>query len=269
MESDAQKNKPSGHWYVLPSYTASFPNKSTVPACPECKTTKFVASMVDIDSALTSIVCCENGHSWLPSELIDLHLTDAVAAEKYSGEAAGKVIDMWVQEFWTEAKESTDRAFAILTGSILDELLTLMLCAFSIDENQIKDRLLDPGRPLGTFGSKIDACYFFGMISEKDKLALHLIRKIRNDFAHKLLNLSFEDDVIKSRIHTLASILEIKIQCEPIRSHFERCVSLIRTSLLTKITLVKRCAMMPDDPSNSMLKRQAATHKRGDSDLSR
>lgn len=250
-------------WYVLPAYVASFPDKADVPSCPECKTTKFVAALVDEEDATTSWVCCENGHAWRPSELISLHLTEAIVAEEYSGKATGQALDMWMQQFLTEATGSTDRAFAILSGAILDELLSLMLSAFAIDEDLLLRRLLKPDRPLGSFGSRIDACYVFGLISEIEWKALRVIQRIRNAFAHRLANLSFADDSMSDRVHAFVDRLQLKGQLgEDSRILFQFGVSALWTSLIGKISLIKRAAKMPFDPSQLMIMHQAAGNRK-------
>lgn len=64
-------------WFILPVYVGSLPDRADVPACPECKSTKFVAAMVDEQYGTTACVSCENGHAWQPNELIRIHVTEA------------------------------------------------------------------------------------------------------------------------------------------------------------------------------------------------
>lgn len=56
---------------------------------------------------------------------------------------------------------------------------------------------------MGTFSAKIDLAYRIGLISLDEKSSFHLIRKIRNEFAHSSEEISFESDIIKDRISEL------------------------------------------------------------------
>lgn len=55
----------------------------------------------------------------------------------------------------------------------------------------------DGNAPLGTFSSKIEACYALGLIDEFEYQEIGLIRKIRNEFAHSKHGLSFQTEKIK------------------------------------------------------------------------
>jgi hypothetical protein len=63
------------------------------------------------------------------------------------------------------------------------------------------DDLLGPERPLGEFGARIRACHAFGLIADSELRQLHLIRLIRNDFAHSSVTEtpSFDMPSIKKR----------------------------------------------------------------------
>ncbi len=97
-------------------------------------------------------------------------------------------------------KES-DRAAVILTASITDELLKSLLTAKLVPVTSSTDELFDgPNAPLQTFSSRIEMAYRVGLISCKFARDLHLIRKIRNEFAHNIQGCTFEDARVKSRI---------------------------------------------------------------------
>jgi len=101
------------------------------------------------------------------------------------------------QEF---AKES-DRAAVILAASIADELLRALIAARLVPVSSSSDDLFDGANaPLGTFSARIEVAYRLGLVSVKFARDLHLIRKIRNDFAHNIQGCSFEDAKVKSRI---------------------------------------------------------------------
>lgn len=253
MEANEHSAKKGQRWFILPPYVGSLPDKTDVPACPECKSAKFVAAMVDEVDWTTECVSCENGHAWHPDELIRLNISDALHAENFTGEAMGRAVNVWVNEFSTETQGSTDRASAILSGAMLDEALVILLSALAIDEELMMKRLLEPNRPLGSFSSRIDACYLFGLISEREWRALHIVRDIRNAFAHKLAKLSFKDIPMKDRARAVFQALQARVPDEEDgRKVFDAAIEALLASLVGKIGFVRRVARMPHDPSFEM-----------------
>lgn len=103
------------------------------------------------------------------------------------------------------AKES-DRAAVILAASAVEELLRTILIARLVAVTSSSDELFDSATaPLGTLSSRIEMAYRLGVISVKFARDLHLLRKIRNDFAHNINGCSFDDARVKSRILELTS----------------------------------------------------------------
>ena len=66
-----------------------------------------------------------------------------------------------------------------------------------------KKRLFRPEGPLGSFSARIDLAYALGLIGKKAARDLHLIRKIRNDFAHDPKTIMFDDDRVAKRCSEL------------------------------------------------------------------
>lgn len=100
------------------------------------------------------------------------------------------------------AKES-DRAAVIVGAARIDEALCQMLVAFLLPSTSSSDELLDNDRPLGTFSSRIHLCYRLGLIDADLARALHLIRKIRNGFAHDSGTSSLDSGSHADRIREL------------------------------------------------------------------
>lgn len=82
--------------------------------------------------------------------------------------------------------EASDRAVAIVGPAFLDKLLSEALVEFMVDNRGEVSRLLKPDGPLGTYGSRVSACYCLGLIGKIVTADLRLIGKIRNRFAHDL-----------------------------------------------------------------------------------
>lgn len=82
--------------------------------------------------------------------------------------------------------EASDRAVAIIGPAYLDHLLSDILIEFMIDDEKEVAKLLQPEGPLGTYGSRVSACYCLGLIGGIVKTDLKLVGKIRNNFAHDI-----------------------------------------------------------------------------------
>jgi mannitol operon repressor len=101
--------------------------------------------------------------------------------------------------------ESHERATAlVLAESINDQLAELLrdhLVAPSAGD------LLDGDKPLSTFSARIDVCHACGLISDEDRRQMHIIRRVRNEFAHfsmvKGREISFETESVRSRCFEL------------------------------------------------------------------
>ena len=103
-----------------------------------------------------------------------------------------------------EFGKETDRAAVIVAASMLDELLRTLLIAKLVPVSSSADELFDGANaPLGTFSSRIEMAYRTSLISVKFARDLHLIRRVRNDFAHNIHGASFDDTRVRQRIAAL------------------------------------------------------------------
>lgn len=104
-------------------------------------------------------------------------------------------IEYLVNEF---GKES-DRAAVILVTSLIDQTLTDLLKLYLLPSSS--DEVFDGiNSPLANFSSKINFAHRIGLISAKFNRDLHMIRKIRNQFAHNVFGCDFKDGSVKQRI---------------------------------------------------------------------
>jgi DNA-binding MltR family transcriptional regulator len=104
-----------------------------------------------------------------------------------------------IEEF---GPDTNDRTIVIVGAALLDTHLEQLIASFLIDEKNQVAELLNPERPLGSFGARIRTAYCLGLISKGEYHDLRIIQKVRNDFAHKL-DISFSDNSIKDRCNTL------------------------------------------------------------------
>ncbi|WON75931.1 MltR family transcriptional regulator [Serratia sp. UGAL515B_01] len=104
----------------------------------------------------------------------------------------------------TSYLDSLDERGLILSLSAFSEdSLRIILSNFMLDNKASKQLLEGFNSPLGTFSSRIKACYSLGLITEKQYSDLEILRKIRNKFSHTWEKVSFSDKDISQQISKL------------------------------------------------------------------
>jgi DNA-binding MltR family transcriptional regulator len=112
----------------------------------------------------------------------------------------------WHDVLLNEFKGESDRACVILAASLLDNALLALLQSKLAPCAGSNDALFDGANaPLSTFSSRIDASYRLGLISARFCRDLHLVRRIRNEFAHNVTGCSFDESAIRDRVQALAN----------------------------------------------------------------
>ncbi|OWY27324.1 hypothetical protein [Herbaspirillum robiniae] len=89
-----------------------------------------------------------------------------------------------------EIEEQTDRGVAIVGAAWIEEAMTTAMESFLHADSKAWSRLFGSNGPLSTFSAKIDLCSLLGLISGTIKSDLHIIREIRNEFAHQIVHRS-------------------------------------------------------------------------------
>lgn len=107
-------------------------------------------------------------------------------------------------------KGETDRGAAVLAGSYVENFLGIYLTACMAD-GSVTDRLFGANGPLSTFANRIDFAQAFGFLPSAICADLHLVRKIRNHFAHHPLNASFSHSPVREWIASLTSSREVNL----------------------------------------------------------
>ncbi len=103
-----------------------------------------------------------------------------------------------------ELEELSDRAAGIVATTMLEAALDSVLHhAIREDDPGLLKELFADGGPLGTLSSKIKLLYAFGLVTKDGRHDLDSIRKVRNDFAHKLAGNTFQSESIKDRCLSL------------------------------------------------------------------
>ena len=107
------------------------------------------------------------------------------------------------EEFLFDFAGESDRAAVILGAAKLDVQLSEILTFVLVPSPTGRDELLDGDSPLSTFSAKINLAYRLGLIDAKLARSLHLIRKIRNSFAHETSTKSFASGAHCDRVREL------------------------------------------------------------------
>jgi len=126
-----------------------------------------------------------------------------------------------VKEFIIEMKEENDRAVVIIGAANVDFLLRRMIEESLLPRlDQKKDDLLDGDSPLSTFSSKINLCYRLALIDKKFRRILHILKKIRNDFAHKIRGCDLNSPPHSDQVNELIKDLKDSPLLEKLRRFF-------------------------------------------------
>ena len=110
----------------------------------------------------------------------------------------------------------SDRAVAIIVGSMIERRLEQAILARSKRDEIIENRLFQPSGPLGPFSSKIDIAYLNGIISTAAHADLVIMKDIRNKFAHKLEIKDFRSQAIRDKAKNFKLIDEHVAQFDEI-----------------------------------------------------
>jgi hypothetical protein len=122
-------------------------------------------------------------------------------------EQAAKTIQEAIDEI--EATDS-DRAAAIVAAAFLEDQLTTAIQSRMHRDKKIFERMCQSGGALGNFSTKIDIGFMIGIYRKEILQELHTIRRIRNEFAHKMGIKTFDVQRIKSWTQNLTLIERIE-----------------------------------------------------------
>ncbi len=106
-----------------------------------------------------------------------------------------------------ELANASDRIAAIAGAALLDDALGLALSArFVSIGKRWEDRLFSGATaPLSSLSAKARVGFALGMLGPATFADIELIRKVRNEFAHIALSVSFNDPGIMEKCHQLTT----------------------------------------------------------------
>jgi hypothetical protein len=176
-------------------------------------------------------------------------------------------------ELISKVGAESERGMTVLVVAELDRVLEVVLKSY-LAPGKARDNLFSGGTPpLGTFSARISVARALHLIREDEYELLHLIRRIRNEFAHNP-NAAFTDGRISS---WLSAIPEHETESDA-RSKFTSCsVELIAALEVDAVhqangrvyeesfnTFYRR-GCDPDAPPFSSAEEAAASYKAGKS----
>lgn len=146
----------------------------------------------------------------------------------YSEQAIQQAIAL-VQEIETQ----TDRGAAIVGAAWVEEELQASIESFLSKEKKAWERLFRKSGPLSSFSAKIDLALLLGIVSAVIASDLHIIRDVRNEFAHSILD--------KNSLSPSFSTPHIKDKCLALR-----CVE-HEAHLDPRASFIRACAVLNSD----------------------
>lgn len=119
-----------------------------------------------------------------------------------NGDSLKEIIGL-AYDYQIELSEESDRGAAILAAANFEEWLGSIISGYFAKLNsELKRKLFENGT-LSTFSAKIDFGFALGFYDKDTLNKLHVIKKIRNKFAHSTKPMRFESDSILSMYRKL------------------------------------------------------------------
>jgi len=110
----------------------------------------------------------------------------------------------YFSEFLKEFQGETDRGAALVGAALIDDRLGCLLSAHFLDCKEADELLKGGNAPLGAFSARIKMAYCLGLITDFEYKECDYIRRVRNEFAHKVHGLTFKD----IKVHDLCQNLK-------------------------------------------------------------
>ena len=110
-----------------------------------------------------------------------------------------------------ELESQTDRGATLIAGAYLEDRLIDAIKARTNRHADIENRFYKGHGPLASFSAKIDLGYLLGIYDETFCRFLHVIRRIRNEFAHQFQPLNFDSQKIRDLCANIAVSAEIEL----------------------------------------------------------
>ena len=142
-----------------------------------------------------------------------------------------------------EIESQSDRGAAIIGAAWVEEELQAAIESAMTSDKLAADRLFRKSGPLSSFSAKIDLARLLGILSTRVATDLHIIRKVRNEFAHSVLDhnsstLSFSTSCISDRCLAMHVIKHEQLS-NP-RTAFVRACAILNSEFFTYKLICER-----------------------------
>ncbi|MER8692923.1 hypothetical protein NKI77_10145 [Mesorhizobium opportunistum] len=110
------------------------------------------------------------------------------------------------EALWKELDTGKPRSVALVGAAYLQEALRFSLDArfIKMTRKELDDRIFSPSGPLNSFSQAIELGYALGLYGSVICEDMHIIRVVRNLFAHTMKNVSFDTPDIGKEISHLS-----------------------------------------------------------------
>ena len=108
-------------------------------------------------------------------------------------------------------EKESDRAVALLATAFLDEQCKAALVRHFVDDLKLSAKLFSGYGPVASFSARVDMLLALGHIAEMVHRDLHVIRKVRNEFAHHADLIDFKDAAIRKQCDRLSVVTTLKV----------------------------------------------------------
>lgn len=105
-------------------------------------------------------------------------------------------------DVFRELQSGSDRAVAVVGGALIDEIMRRVLMQTLRADDKVQKDVLDGNGPMSTFSARINMSYLLGLYGKEVHHDLHILRKVRNEFAHEL-TATFSTNRIKDLVGNL------------------------------------------------------------------
>jgi DNA-binding MltR family transcriptional regulator len=128
-----------------------------------------------------------------------------------------------LMEFRRSLANESERGIALTCAAYIEDRLRVLLERTFANAPKVTLRIFGQTGPLATFSSKIDMAFLLGMATKNDHRGMHLIRKIRNSFAHYHKPMSFADPGLAAQCRELEKCIAPVSESENMRLVFINC----------------------------------------------
>jgi len=131
-----------------------------------------------------------------------------------------EIADKYWDRLHHELEHETDRSIVIVAGAILDDALNEIIKSYLVPSERKEWCVFSGGNsPISSFSARINLCFQLRIISHVMQRDLHIIRKLRNEFAHNPFDLDFSTPSVVSRIEELDKVANYRERNPEARSN--------------------------------------------------